>query len=342
MNPAFIRRSQVLVFIACSLALTACRSTGKKTVETAPAPRPVDQAEKGGSQPARNERGEPKDPRPPVAPITAPVAPVTKAPAESQPPTIAPTPAPAPIPSPTIPAKTPTDVTTGVAPQNTLPKELPPAPTPVVQPAIPAPVPGATKVDGNPPPEPKASLPVTINPTPGAPLPGRQPEILSLSRTPGAPEPIRGAGANERAIGLAIAPNALPGGTGSKSGTAGPSLSRLPGFEDRPAPAGSRSLGLPAILGGSIAGSSPSPPSTLALPTSPGSESGRGTTNTNGPTGNSKTLGFDPLLQERKTGTTWREQQLLKQAAEQKIREEEQQKLKDAFRKFLFKDGTNR
>lgn len=343
MNPASIRFAPTLLAIACGLMLTACRTPGIKKVESEPAPTPVDQAEKGRTKPARNERTEPKDPRAAAAPVTPPVAPPTKAPPASQPPIIAITPAPAPIPSPAAPGKTPPAVTTGLVPRNTPPKDLPATPAPIVQPAVPTPLPGAVKVDGNPSPDPKASLPVTINSTPGTPLPGRPPEVLSLSRaTPGAPDPIRSVGANDRAISLDVSPKTPPGGTaGSVPVTTGPSLSRIPGFEDRPAAAGSRGLSLPAFLGGSIAGPSPAPPASLSLPSRPDAGSGR-EANTNGPAGNLKTLGFDPLLQERKTGETWREQQLQKKTAEQKAREEEQQKLKDALHRFLFKDGTNR
>ena len=39
---------------------------------------------------------------------------------------------------------------------------------------------------------------------------------------------------------------------------------------------------------------------------------------------------------------TWREQQLAKQAAELKAREEEKRKLNDALYRFLFKDGPRR
>lgn len=344
MNPAFIRFAPTLLAIACGLVLTACRTPGIKKVESEPAPTPVDQAGKGRTNPARNERTEPKDPRVGAAPVTPPVAPPTKAPPVSQPPIIATTPVPAPIPSPAAPGKTPPDVTTVIAPRNSPPKDLPATPAPVVQPAVPAPLPGAAKVDGNPSPDPKASLPVTINSTPGTPLPGRPPEVLPLSRsTSGAPEPIRNAGANDRTISLDVSSKTPPGGTaGSKPVTTGPSLSRIPGFEDRPAPAGSRGLSLPAFLGGSIAGPTPAPPASLSLPSRPDAGSGRETINTNVPAGNLKTLGFDPLLQERKTGETWREQQLQKKTAEQKAREEEQQKLKDALHRFLFKDGTNR
>ncbi|NBV25610.1 MAG: hypothetical protein EBS05_27340 [Proteobacteria bacterium] len=49
-----------------------------------------------------------------------------------------------------------------------------------------------------------------------------------------------------------------------------------------------------------------------------------------------------PPLLNGKAGATWREQQLARQAAEQKAREEEQHKLKDALYRFLLKDGTNR
>lgn len=75
---------------------------------------------------------------------------------------------------------------------------------------------------------------------------------------------------------------------------------------------------------------SPAPP--LAL------QFGQGTSQPPSTNGALRAIGVDPLLQ----GATWREQQLAKQAAEQKAREEEQQKLKGALYRFLFKGGTNR
>jgi N-acetyl-anhydromuramyl-L-alanine amidase AmpD len=55
----------------------------------------------------------------------------------------------------------------------------------------------------------------------------------------------------------------------------------------------------------------------------------------------SKPIPIDPLLKQGE-GTNWREQQLAKQAAEQKAREEEQRKLQNALHRFLFKDDAAR
>jgi hypothetical protein len=101
------------------------------------------------------------------------------------------------------------------------------------------------------------------------------------------------------------------------------------GIEPRPRAGETRSLPLPPS-GASTNAVTPAPP--LAL------QFGQGTNQPPATNSALKAIGVDPLLQ----GAAWREQQLAKQAAEQKAREEEQQKLKGALYRFLFKGGTNR
>ncbi len=344
MNPNFSRSRLTLLVLACCLALTACRTRLKTTVESAPPPPPppAEPAEKVRTPPARAGRVEPKEPPAAVLPRTAPVAPPPKAPPETPPPKIGVVPVPAPPPLLSTPGKPINDVTTGVAPRGIPPKDVPAAPAPFVQPAIQTPLPGVPPVDANRPPGAKAPWPAAVIATPAGSVPGKPPEVLSLSRsTPGTPEMVRGA--NDRGIGLNISFKAPPGvAAGSTPGPTGLSLARVPGLEDRPATIGSRSLSLPVSIGGSAAGTSPSAPAPLTLPAGAGADLGPGTNKTTLPAGSSRTIGFDPLLAGRKDGATWREQQLLKQAAEQQAREEEQQKLKDALHRFLFKAGTNR
>lgn len=114
----------------------------------------------------------------------------------------------------------------------------------------------------------------------------------------------------------------------TKPATVGPMLGLL-GTEPRTRIGDSRNLPLPGGSAGSAHGTS-SPP--LPLP------EGSGTNTPPATNAALKAIGVDPLLQ----GAAWREQQLARQAAEQKAREEEQQKLKSALYRFLFKGATNR
>ena len=119
-----------------------------------------------------------------------------------------------------------------------------------------------------------------------------------------------------------------PGATQARPAAIGPILGVV-GVEARPRAGETRSLPLPP--GGAATNAvAPAPP--LAL------QFGQGTNQPPATNAAFKAIGVDPLLQ----GAAWREQQLAKQAAEQKAREEEQQKLKGALYRFLFKGGTNR
>lgn len=134
----------------------------------------------------------------------------------------------------------------------------------------------------------------------------------------------------------ATAPNAAPLrttvptpiATEPKPAAVGPMLGLI-GTEPRPRVGDARSLPLPTG-GGTTNSAPPIPPLGLQF--------GQGTNPPSVTNGGFKAIGVDPLLQ----GTGWREQQLARQAAEQKAREEEQQKLKGALYRFLFKGGTNR
>lgn len=195
MNPNFSRSRLTLLVLACCLALTACRTRLKTTVESAPPPPPppAEPAEKVGTPPARAGRVEPKEPPAAVLPRTAPVAPPPKAPPETPTAKIGVVPVPAPPPLLSTPGKPINDVTTGVAPRGIPPKDVPAAPAPFVQPAIQTPLPGVPPVDANRPPGAKAPWPAAVFATPAGSVPGKPPEVLSLSRsTPGTPEMVRG------------------------------------------------------------------------------------------------------------------------------------------------------
>jgi hypothetical protein len=116
--------------------------------------------------------------------------------------------------------------------------------------------------------------------------------------------------------------------TQARPAAVGPILGVV-GVEARPRASESRSLPLPPS-GAATNAVVPAPP--LAL------QFGQGTNQPPATNAALRTIGVDPLLQ----GAAWREQQLAKQAAEQKAREEEQQKLKGALYRFLLKGGTNR
>lgn len=114
----------------------------------------------------------------------------------------------------------------------------------------------------------------------------------------------------------------LGAGSGPILGLIGPDAQRRPSE--------GRGLALPSGSSGLTNGLNPNSPLGLQL--------GSGM---NGPTVTNelfRPIGVEPL---GKDGTSWREQQLARQAAEQKAREEEQKRLKGALYRFLFKGGTN-
>ena len=116
----------------------------------------------------------------------------------------------------------------------------------------------------------------------------------------------------------------------TKPGSGSGPILGLIGSDPQRRPSEGRGLALPSGSSGLTNGLNPNSPLGLQL--------GSGT---NGPTVTNEMLrpiGVEPL---GKGGTSWRDQQLARQAAEQKAREEEQRKLKGALYRFLFKGGTN-
>ena len=123
----------------------------------------------------------------------------------------------------------------------------------------------------------------------------------------------------------------LSGPPTTKPATPGLSLFGVAGVGARAPAADTRSLSLPIGSGASSSGALAAP---LAL------QLGQGTNQPPRTNDGVKSITVDPLLPTDK-GATWREQQLAKQAAEQKAREEEQRALKNALYRFLFKDGPS-
>ena len=179
---------------------------------------------------------------------------------------------------------------------------------------------------------------------------GEQTVPLSLSRsltdkTSAAP---RGGGPGI-GLGVSLQPTSAPPAT---------EPFRMPQLTPSPAQAQSPPSGrdLSGLLGGarkSLIQDSPS----LSLPTggggltngkmpeatqSPGLPCGSGTHQSDVTKDPRKPIAVDPLLPEGTGGAAWREQQLARQAAEQKARAEEQGKLKNWLYRFLFRPGTNR
>ena len=131
------------------------------------------------------------------------------------------------------------------------------------------------------------------------------------------------------------APLPAPGTTQPASTAKNISLWSTPGADQRnPTTAtGSRGLSLPDPTRGATTSSSLSTPLAAKVAT--------GTNMPSAKIDPSKPIPIDPLLKQGE-GTNWREQQLAKQAAEQKAREEEQRKLQNALHRFLFKDDAAR
>lgn len=346
-----------LLLLAGCVALPACRSKPKKKAAELPIEPPA--VELSAKRPTRRGGGAsevPKEKPEGAKPKTAVPAP---APAASRPkPPVEPKPAPVPQPVAAVPpaatnappkAKAANDPPRAAAPLTT-PAKAPPAtapptiPQPTVQRSASPPAPAPAKA--NRPPDPKGTLSLANPPTsspkpapaaskpeafppPSQPLPtttrvtkpvgGRGPEINLAPKPPSttpAAEPLR-----------ATIPS--PAAAPARPAAVGPILGVV-GMEARPRTGETRSLSLPPGGGGATNAVAPVPP--LAL------QFGQGTNQPPATNAALRAIGVDPLLQ----GAAWREQQLAKQAAEQKAREEEQQKLKGALYRFLFKGGTNR
>lgn len=317
-----MRRHLTFLLLAGVVALSACRSKPKKQVAELPEEPPVtghsgkvrlrsvDPESEVGK--AAAGRAKPKA----GVPEAAPAAPVMKKDIEPKPPSVAKpdnTPVPPPAPSQPPKVKAVEVAKPGGSPVN--------APVQVLvlsekgsQPVSVKSIPLAVERPATVPQE--ASRPAAVRNV--KPADGRAIELSVPAKSP------------------ATAPNAAPLrttvptpiATEPKPAAVGPMLGLI-GTEPRPRVGDARSLPLPTG-GGTTNSAPPIPPLGLQF--------GQGTNPPSVTNGGFKAIGVDPLLQ----GTGWREQQLARQAAEQKAREEEQQKLKGALYRFLFKGGTNR
>lgn len=330
-----MRRHLTFLLLAGVVALSACRSKPKQKVAELPEEPPVvghsgkvrlrsveseSEAGKASAGRAKPKAGVPE---------AAPAAPVMKKVIEPKPPIVAKPDSP-PIPSP-APSQPPKVKAVEVAKPGGVPVSAPdkvPAAKPPVQPsaasppavkpvpppgALPAPVlPTAGKPSAAPPPD--EPLPKTTRTA--KPADGRAGE-LSLPAKPQATAP-----ATEPLRSTIPPAAAVP----AKPAAVGPMLG-LVGVEPRPRVGDSRPLPLPTGSAGTTNAAAPP----LALQVGSGTNIAPATNDV------LRAIGVDPLLQ----GTAWREQQLARQAAEQKAREEEQRKLKGALYRFLFKGGTN-
>ena len=317
-----MRRHLTIFLLTGVVALSACRSKPKQKVAELPEEPPVvghsgkvrlrsvepeSEAEKASAGRAKPKAGVPE---------AAPAAPVMKKVIEPKPPSATkPDSAPVPPPAPSQPpnAKAVEVAKPGGAPVSA-PAKIPAASEKGSQPvslkAIPLPVERPATVPQEP------SSPAAVRNV--KPAEGRPVELNVPAKSPAAApaaEPLRTTGPT-------------PGATQPKPAAVGPMLGLI-GTESRPRVGDARSLPLPT--GGGVANSVPPIPP-LAL------QFGQSTNPPSVTNGGFKAIGIDPLLQS----TGWREQQLARQAAEQKAREEEQHKLKGALYRFLFKGGTNR
>jgi len=333
-----------LLLLGGCVALSACRSKPKKKAAEMPVEPPaVDLPDKsptrrGGASEAPKvnaDRAKIKA----TAPAPAPEVARPKPPVE--PPPVAAKPAASAVPL-SVPEPTAKAGANAAAPANAPAKAAEPPPVP--QPTVQRNAPDAAKASR--PPNPQAPLPSSIPPT-SSPKPAAtvsKPNVL-----PPPPQPLPAATrptnpADGRALEINLAPKPStttpatepirtaipsPGATRARPPTVGPILGVV-GIEARPRAGEMRSLPLPPGSGGQTNAVTPAPPLVLQF--------GQGTNQPPATNTALRAIGVDPLLQ----GVAWREQQLAKQAAEQKAREEEQQKLKVALYRFLLKGGTNR
>ena len=317
-----MRRHLTFLLLAGVVALSACRSKPKKKVAEFPEEPPVVghsgkvrlRSVESESEAGKGSAGRAK-PKAGVA-ETAPAATVMKKDMEPKPPSVAkPDNAPVPPPAPSQPPKVKAVEVAkpGDSPMNA-PAKVPAASERGSQPVSVKVIPVAVEQPATVPQEPSSPAAVrNVKPADGRPV-----ELSVPAKSP--------------ATALTAAPLRTmvptPVATEPKPAAVGPMLGLI-GIEPRPRVGGARSLPLPTG-GGAADSGSPIPP--LAL------QFGQGTNPPSVTNGGFKAIGVDPLLQ----GSGWREEQLARQAAEQKAREEEQQKLKGALYRFLFKGGTNR
>ncbi len=318
-----MRRHLTFLFLAGVVALSACRSKPKKKVAELPVEPPPVVGHSGKvrlrSVESESEVGKAAAGRTkPKAgvPEAAPAAPVMKKDMEPKPPIVAkPDSAPVPPPAPSQPPKVKAVEVAkpGSSPVNA-PAKVPAASEKGSQPVSVKAIPLAVERPATVPQEPSSPAAVrNVKPADGRPV-----ELSVPAKSPAtapAAEPLR-----------TTVPT--PVATQPKPAAVGPMLGLI-GTEPRPRVGDARSLPLPTG-GGTTNSVPPIPP--LAL------QFGQSTNPPSVTNGGFKAIGVDPLLQS----TAWREQQLARQAAEQKAREEEQQKLKGALYRFLFKGGTNR
>ncbi len=340
-----MRRHLTFLLLAGVVALSACRSKPKQKVAELPEEPPVvghsgkvrlrsveseSEAGKASAGRAKPKAGVPEaapaapvmkkviEPKPPIVakPDSAPIP----SPAPSQPPKVqavevakpggSPVSAPDKVPA----AKTPVQPSAASPPAEAGQGSRPPAVKPVPPPgALPAPV---LSTAGKPSAAPLSDEPLPKTTRTAKPADGRAGE-LSLPAKPQATAPAT------EPLRSAIPPAAA---VPAKPAAVGPMLG-LVGVEPRPRVGDSRPLPLPTGSAGTTNAAAPP----LALQVGSGTNIAPATNDV------LRAIGVDPLLQ----GTAWREQQLARQAAEQKAREEEQRKLKGALYRFLFKGGTN-
>ncbi len=325
-----MRAHLTLLLIGC-VALSACRSKPKKKVAELPvAPPDVELSAKPPSQ-RSGAGGAPKVKLEGTKPTATEPAPTASRP-KPEPAPIAAKPV-APLVPPPAPEPKPKEAPKAVAPPSAPVKAAatPLAPQPTVQRSVPTPPADAGK-----------GSPTGALPPGNLPKPEPQPAALvpASAARPTKPADGRGLELNVPPKPPATAPVAEPlratlptsGAVQTKPATIGPMLGVL-GAESRPRTGDSRTLTLPGGSGGPT--NRPAPPP-LGLQLGSGANSPSATNDI------LKPITVNPLLDDGKGGAAWREQQLAKQAAEQKAREEEQQKLKGALYRFLLKGGTNR
>ncbi len=347
-----MRAHLTLLLLAGWVALPACRSKPKKPVATLPpVPDVAAQSGRTSGRPKASPAAVPKPlaaPVPPKKPTPLATTPKPPKPAVAPPPPVVAKPAvPAVANPPAKPVAPKPDEAAAGKPRvplvSTPPQVSPSAPLPKSPPARPA---DAEKSAERPPQTLKAARPVP-SPAATALVPPAKP-LVSLPPVPTVTSTVNPAMRPDgRGLGLGVAPAAPPadvvgpqplrapvaasGPPSTKPATAGLSLFGVAGVGARTPAADTRNLSLPT--GSGVSGSGPlSTP--LAL------QFGQGTNQPPRTNDGFKSITVDPLLPADK-GATWREQQLAKQATEQKAREEEQRALKNALYRFLFKDGPS-
>lgn len=324
-------RHLTFFLLAGCVALSACRSKPKKKSAELPEEPPkvgnsgsvrLRAADSAADDRRKLETG--AKPKTHLPEATKPTPP-PKPPAEAKPAVVE-----KPVSTPANPAA-PKANTAADAKADSIPQS-PPAKTPVVTRPAPssAPTPVVEAQKGSQPPAAKA---VTTAPTQSQPSNAAVPPAVVRTVKPADGQPIELSVPAKAQPAVPVAEplrTTIPAApVQAKPAAVGPLLGVI-GSEPIARPPDARPLHLPS--GGRTTTGSVSPAPPLAL------QFGHGT---NQPTATNEALraiGVDPLTQS----TAWREQQLARQAAEQKAREEERQKLNGALFRFLLKGGSNR